>query len=424
VDNKIDFFDNEMDEKTVESISDNFPILTDDEKDRIFSRIEKEVGNKDGGINYEVYNDEVNGVERCIRPRWMEIFGTAAMIAVVLGGLGLGKYCMNNMNKTAPKDNEQEVTTEVQPTVPDVENTTDSTKPKVTTTKKNDPDKPVSTSYVKVVVPVYESNTDIVHDNEFVDPLVMDDVVNEYNGNTFEDNSKVSSETANIVTSVTTTFIEADVDTTATNVISTAVPVDVAETTEVTANVVKNENDISAIAESLIEKYDLICEIKTGQLPRDETGDVVTIMHDSSSSTRAAYTMRYRKISDDIFKNMQELKDFYYSVMYPETTDHILFGPELSMQDIKDGLCFGSYDYDYFYISIDGELYGNTISVMELNSPTAEPLVISDVTDDSFIVYKEYVKANNTDKSFITTFYIVKNYESGKWVIYSVGYNG
>jgi hypothetical protein len=61
---------------------------------------------------------------------------------------------------------------------------------------------------------------------------------------------------------------------------------------------------------------------------------------------------------------------------------------------------------------------------MELNSPTAEPLVISDVTDDSFIVYKEYVKANNTDKSFITTFYIVKNYESGKWVIYSVGYNG
>lgn len=424
MDKKIDFFDNEMDEKTVESISDNFPILTDDEKDRIFSRIEKEVGNKENSINSEVYNDEVNGVERCIRPRWMEIFGTAAMIAVVIGGLGLGKYCMNNMNKTAPKDNEQEVTTEVQPTVTDVKNTTDSTKPKVTTTKKNDPDKPVSTSYVKVVVPVYESNTDIVPDNALDETLVMNDAVNEYKDNTFEDDSKTESETAYITTSVTTTFIEADIDTTATNVTSTIVPVNSVETTEVTTNFVKNEDDISAIAESLIEKYDLICEIKTGQLLRDETGDVVTIMHDSSSSTRAAYTMRYRKISEDIFKNMQELKDFYYSVMYPETTDHILFGPELSMQDIKDGLCFGSYDYDYFYISIDGELYGNTISVMELNSPTDEPFVISDVTDDSFVVYKEYAKANNADKSFITTFYIVKNYETGKWVIYKVGYNG
>ena len=92
-----ELFDNEMDEKTVESISDNFPILTDEEKDRIFSLIEREFDTPD--IKHEDYKDEVSGVERCIRPRWREMLGTAAMIAIVVGSLGGGSYFMNNMKK-------------------------------------------------------------------------------------------------------------------------------------------------------------------------------------------------------------------------------------------------------------------------------------------------------------------------------------
>ena len=40
---KTDFFDKEIDERTVEKISDDFPVLSDEEKDRIFANVERKL---------------------------------------------------------------------------------------------------------------------------------------------------------------------------------------------------------------------------------------------------------------------------------------------------------------------------------------------------------------------------------------------
>ena len=414
----IEFFDNEMDEKTVESISDDFPILTDDEKDRIFSRIEKEIDSKNSTIKYEEYNYEVNGVERCNRPRWMELFGTAAMIAVVIGGFGLGKYCMKNMNKTAPKDNEQEITTEIRPTLPDDSKTTDSSKPKVTTTNTNSSVKSVTTSFVKVVVPVYEDDTEKTGKDDIKDDKnVMAEPVNE---NRDDVTTLKVTDLSTTTTTETTTFTETKVTVTGTTGTTYTPVVNFEKTITQTADRTK---ELTEIAESTIERYDIVTLIRVLQLPTDESCEMKTLVHGPGMYSSRAYYNSYKKVDASVFSTMQEMRDFYYSVISEPETKDSLFGPELTTEQIEDDFYFNSDEPNYFYISIDGEHYELVISKKEIDERSEFPVVLSNIEDNSFTASKIYYKGLG-DGSIETIFSFIKDVDSGKWHISDVSYNG
>ena len=413
---KTKLFDDEMDEKTVEIISDDFPILTDEEKDRIFSLIEKEF-DTDTSKNND-YGFEVKGVEKIVRPRWIERLGTAAMIAIVFGGLGGGGYLMSNMEKNAPKDREQEVTTETLTTSPVQQVTVDNTPTTVTTSGKKD-NKPVTTSVVMVAVPVL-TVTDIGSSKaEDINTAPYD-----------IDIAPVVTTTLEVpTTDVTTTFAESDTTVHISAVTSTTY----VEDTEIVTTYMRTDNDdndddndkadLAEIAEELIEKYDRIREIKTAQLPRDYEDDkLVTFRHDPSDPSSMPYNMHFRKIDSNVFGNMQELKDYYYSVMSQQYTDARMFGPELSRSDVENNYVFSSNDPDYFYISIDGELYGNILSKLELSSRTDEPVEVLDVNESSFKAKKLYHKTNADNKIVTATFWFIKDYDTEKWLIYDISY--
>ncbi|HRR77301.1 MAG TPA: hypothetical protein P5191_10885 [Ruminococcus sp.] len=98
---KNDIFD-DIDDETVEKLSQEFPVLTDEEKDRIFAMSERKYN-----IVSEIVieNDEdVKGVEQYRRPVWHRFAGIAAAIAIIAGRAGSGAVLMNSLKKSAPID--------------------------------------------------------------------------------------------------------------------------------------------------------------------------------------------------------------------------------------------------------------------------------------------------------------------------------
>lgn len=407
---KNELFDNEMDEKTVESISDNFPILTDEEKDRIFSLIEREFDTPD--IKHEDYKDEVSGVERCIRPRWMEMLGTAAMIAIVVGSLGGGSYFVNNMKKNAPKDVKQEVTTEAVTTTPVEQVNVNDTKTTMTTAQ-NKTEKYIATSVVTVAVPVNVQNITSV--------TAASEAVTTYN---VVQDENITTTVTESVSDATTQLRSTETSRSETKAVSTTYTEKTENVTTEVTTVNERESELALTAEELIEKYDVISEIKTAQLPRDyDEQNLITIRHEPVSPSSVPYNMHFRKIDESAFKNMDELKEYYYSVMHKNSFDARVFGPEISYADIEHDYVFSSDTPDYFYISVDGELYGNIFGSKDLLKRSDDPVTVSEIREYSFKAHKTYYKSDEGSDAITATFGIVKDLESGKWVILNISYN-
>ena len=94
-----DIFRN-TDDMTVEMIADSYPVLSDEEKERMFSMSERKFNIKErkypqGYTNEadEEYDDEdeVDGVEEYDRPMWLKFLTTAAALMLVGGGLAVGR---------------------------------------------------------------------------------------------------------------------------------------------------------------------------------------------------------------------------------------------------------------------------------------------------------------------------------------------
>ena len=94
-----DIFD-DIDDETVEKLSNEFPVLTDEEKDRIFAMSERKYNLATEPIIES--EGDVKGVERYSRPTWHRFAGIAAAIAIIAGGVGGGAAFMNSMKKSAP----------------------------------------------------------------------------------------------------------------------------------------------------------------------------------------------------------------------------------------------------------------------------------------------------------------------------------
>ncbi len=89
---KDDLFEN-TDNMTIDSLAQDFPVLTDEEKERIYAMSERKYNN-DTNMNTDEKFDrkiEVTGVERYKRPKWRSA-SIAAAAALVLGAGSFGGY--------------------------------------------------------------------------------------------------------------------------------------------------------------------------------------------------------------------------------------------------------------------------------------------------------------------------------------------
>ena len=416
--NRPKLFDNEMDEKTVERISNNFPVLTDEEKDRIFSFIEKEFGEDTETIEHDDFDDEVSGVERCIRPRWLEVLGTAAMIAIVVGSLGGGSYFMNHINKNAPKDSDQESTTNITTTISDNKYfVNNDTKQSVTTSLRAAVKHTTATAAVGTVpvdVKVYESALAAANVTTAYDIESQKDVITSI--------TEIESSTAATMnepeTIVTTTVTLGD------SVQGQDIVTGVTNVTQV-SNELSEEEKLASIAEALIDKYDTLTLMRVGRLPFDESSETLTFIHGPGAYSSRAYDMQYKKVDKTVFKNMQEMKDFYDSVMYRTLQEDVrLFGPEISREEYEEGYLFYGDDPDYFFLSIDGELYEGIIGDMSINVHSDIPVVLSNISEYRFQAKKMYHKLDDVSSTIELTFSFVKDFNTGIWRIFGVSYNG
>ena len=135
---KEDLFTN-IDQRTIEDIADNFPVLSEEEKERIFAMSERKYNNQ---INEERHEEQVSGVEVYRRPHWYKAVGIAAAAVLAVTGIGGSFYFISRNgspnNKSANDEVEtvtetstdaEEVTTEEENTTEEATYSTDNTDP-------------------------------------------------------------------------------------------------------------------------------------------------------------------------------------------------------------------------------------------------------------------------------------------------------
>lgn len=88
------FFDN-IDEKTIDRITEKYPPLSSDDKERLYAMSK----NKYNSENKNDYS-EVMGVERYRKPVWQKVISAVAAAVVVLGGIGGGVLLLGKSGET------------------------------------------------------------------------------------------------------------------------------------------------------------------------------------------------------------------------------------------------------------------------------------------------------------------------------------
>lgn len=153
---RIDIFD-DPDDETINNIASNYPILTEEEKDRMFAMSERKY-NINKGYEDE-FSEEVRGVERCNRPIWSKYAGVAAAFLLLAGGIGGSLALGRSMSKSDPKH-----TTSQNPSAIVTEATTDKSK--------------ITTQSVSEKVTTAVSENEIVTNNVNKDNIDADAIAN------------------------------------------------------------------------------------------------------------------------------------------------------------------------------------------------------------------------------------------------------
>lgn len=118
-----DLFD-KTDEMVVEKVAQEFPVLTEEEKERIFAMSERKYNldmNKEDNNKFEDFNTdkniEVNGVEQYKRPLWSRSLSIAAAAVLMIGGVAGSMMLMQRGGHRVPA-------TDIETTVPTEATTT------------------------------------------------------------------------------------------------------------------------------------------------------------------------------------------------------------------------------------------------------------------------------------------------------------
>ncbi len=106
---KIDDVFNDIDNETAEKLADDYPVLNDDEKERLYAMSKRKYNIDDMS---EINNTEVSGVEKYSKPKWYKGVSVAAAAVLVFAGIG-GSMAVISRNGHAPStDVVSEATTE------------------------------------------------------------------------------------------------------------------------------------------------------------------------------------------------------------------------------------------------------------------------------------------------------------------------
>ena len=401
---KTDFFDKEIDERTVEKISDDFPVLSDEEKDRIFANVERKLNI----IENEAHSEEVSGVEEYVRPRWVSIISVAASAAVLFGGLGGGTLLMRNMRKDIHNVPAPENVTEPLTTSENSSFKAENTK-KDSGAEKNNP-VPKATA----ADDGYLANSALNTKDKPLNTLSAADA--SYNNlDTHENNAQSylnDNETAE----------EEVYEPVVTDVPVPAEAVDEESNNITTTDVQKSEQDeLLDSAEKLIAEYDNIKDIKNMNLPVVSGGehDTITCVY-HADILDYSYTLQYRRVDPEIYPDMDTLKEYYYSVICSSKKEEECFGPELYSQDYPDGLSFDSNCPKYSFITYDGRLYERMEKQHDFIKRTDEAAEIYNVSDLAFTAVKKYIDPFDENNIIEVTFSIVKDFRTDKWSILNV----
>ncbi|MDD7516752.1 hypothetical protein [Ruminococcus flavefaciens] len=401
---KTDFFDKEIDERTVEKISDDFPVLSDEEKDRIFANVERKLNI----IENEAHSEEVSGVEEYVRPRWVSIISVAASAAVLFGGLGGGTLLMRNMRKDIHNVPAPENVTEPLTTSENSSFKAENTK-KDSGAEKNNP-VPKATA----ADDGYLANSALNTKDKPLNTLSAADA--SYNNlDTHENNAQSylnDNETAE----------EEVYEPVVTDVPVPAEAVDEESNNITTTDVQKSEQDeLLDSAEKLIAEYDNIKDIKNMNLPVVSGGeyDTITCVY-NADILDYSYTLQYRRVDPEIYPDMDTLKEYYYSVICSSKKEEECFGPELYSQDYPDGLSFDSNCPKYSFITYDGRLYERMEKQHDFIKRTDEAAEIYNVSDLAFTAVKKYIDPFDENNIIEVTFSIVKDFRTDKWSILNV----
>ncbi|WP_028517079.1 hypothetical protein [Ruminococcus flavefaciens] len=402
---KTDFFDEIIDEKTVEKISEDYPVLSDEEKDRIFSIVERKL-NIDKAVNND-HSGEVSGVEEYTRPRFMNIISIAASAAVLFGGIGSSLCLMRNMKKGAPDDPAPEIVTES--VIPSSEKSVVSDETRKTAENQNNYPVPKATKAVED----HLAETD-AKDNTAKTPAVA--AVSMKNDEAAEQD-------------ITSAFI-ADTTEAETNEPHEDIQTDTAVTTAVTAvsresiqtTAVQSTDDYEKLvdtAECLIADYDAIRNITDVKLPVIE-GSTITVTHKMATPSGDGVFNRlleYGQVDPDVYPDIQTLKERFYSVMCSSIIESDVFGDEFSSGSSPEGIVV---DHAYSYITYDGKLYrllGR--EKHELEPLPYEKAIVYNVSECAFTAEKNYIDL--TDGSTVTVKYgVVRDFKANKWSLLNV----
>ena len=106
---KIDDVFNDIDNETAEKLADDYPVLNDDEKERLYAMSKRKYNTEEMP---EMNLNEVSGVEKYSRPKWYKGLSIAAAAVLVFAGIG-GSMAVISRNGHAPStDVVSEATTE------------------------------------------------------------------------------------------------------------------------------------------------------------------------------------------------------------------------------------------------------------------------------------------------------------------------
>ena len=116
---KNDIFEN-TDDMTLEKMSQEFPVLTDEEKERIFAMSERKYNinkfNENDESKFEDFgtdiNYEVKGVEQYKRPIWYRTLSVAAAAVLMFGGVAGSMMLLKHGSRNLPATEVEETTAE------------------------------------------------------------------------------------------------------------------------------------------------------------------------------------------------------------------------------------------------------------------------------------------------------------------------
>jgi hypothetical protein len=383
---KDDIFDGYMDEETIEMISEEFPVLTEDEKDRIFASIERKLNIK--SEKTFLTSDSVEGVEKYNRSQIVRFAGLAAAFTLIVAGLGGGSYLLHNLNKNAPPGPEPEITTQA-----------------VTGTSR-------STTTIAFTYTTATAKTSILSVQTTTGTAASSSVTTSAVTVTTETTpEQTETPEAEVQDNITLTTAPEETETPAPTQPPPADP----EPTQspIDPNTPPTKEEADELLQAYLTSFDISrCRIAG-------TSSDLVLKHSYNDGSHYIGEEHFSKIDPSLYSGMDDLKNTFYSIMVRNNRTETMFGPEINCADSLDDHIFDQSEVDHSYITFNGELYGKT---QQISSPGfgpygSLPALIKAGKNGAFTITKLLDGRDKITNATSVILTVVRDQDTGRWLI-------